>query len=472
MAESWATFGVDLHVDVARPGVGPRRGLTDALREAVRGGRLAPGTRLPSSRSLAADLGIARNTVADAYADLVAEGWLTARQGSGTRVAERAVPVPASAARPARSLRGPAYDLVPGTPDLASFPRAAWLKASRRALAAAPDDALGYGDPRGRVELRTALAGYLARARGVRADPEHILICSGFVHGLMLLGAVLRQRGARTLAVESYGLDVHWDLIDRAGLASAPLPFDERGTRTDELPSTGAGQGGAVGAVLLTPAHQFPMGVPLQPDRRAAVVDWARRTGGLILEDDYDGEFRYDRQPVGALQGLDPDRVVYFGTASKSLAPGLRLGWLALPPDLAPEVIAAKGGADWSCGVLDQLTLAEFLTSGAYDRHVRASRLRYRRRRDQLVSALAARAPSVTATGIAAGFHAVLRLPPCTEQSVVRAAAWHGLAVHGLTSYRHPAATPAPLDALVVGYGTPSDRGWPRALEALCGALP
>ncbi|MGW0568708.1 MocR-like pyridoxine biosynthesis transcription factor PdxR [Streptomyces tauricus] len=476
MAGSWATFGVDLHVEVARTGSGLRRGLTDALREAVRGGRLAPGIRLPSSRSLAADLGIARNTVADAYADLVAEGWLTARQGSGTRVAQRDVPVPASPARRPRSPRGPAYDLVPGTPDLASFPRAEWLKAYRRALTAAPNDALGYGDPRGRVELRTALAGYLARARGVRADPDHILICSGFVHGLMLLGEVLRRRGARTLAVESYGLDVHWDLIERAGLESVPLPFDELGTRTDDLAgsggSVGSGGRGALGGVLLTPAHQFPMGVPLHPYRRAAVVDWARRTGGLILEDDYDGEFRYDRQPVGALQGLDPDRVVYFGTASKALAPGLRLGWLVLPPDVAPEVMAAKGGMDWSCGVLDQLTLAEFLTSGAYDRHVRASRLRYRRRRDQLVAALAARAPSVTATGIAAGFHAVLRLPPGSEQPVVRAAAWHGLAVHGLTSYRHPTATPPPADALIVGYGTPSDSAWPRALETLCGALP
>ncbi|WP_328937796.1 PLP-dependent aminotransferase family protein [Streptomyces tauricus] len=475
MAGSWATFGVDLHVEVARTRSGLRRGLTDALREAVRGGRLSPGIRLPSSRSLAADLGIARNTVADAYADLVAEGWLTARQGSGTRVAQRDVPVPASPARKPRLPRGPAYDLVPGTPDLASFPRAEWLKAYRRALTAAPNDALGYGDPRGRVELRTALAGYLARARGVRADPDHILICSGFVHGLMLLGEVLRRRGARTLAVESYGLDVHRDLIERARLESVPLPFDELGTRTDDLAQHGdggSGGSGTVGGVLLTPAHQFPMGVPLRPDRRAAVVDWARRSGGLILEDDYDGEFRYDRQPVGALQGLDPDRVVYFGTASKALAPGLRLGWLVLPPDVAPEVMAAKGGADWSCGVLDQLTLAEFLSSGAYDRHVRASRLRYRRRRDQLVAALAARAPSVTATGIAAGFHAVLRLPPGTEQSVVRAAAWHGLAVHGLTAYRHPAATPPPADALVVGYGTPSDSAWPRALETLCGALP
>ncbi|MDX2675614.1 MocR-like pyridoxine biosynthesis transcription factor PdxR [Streptomyces sp. NY05-11A] len=463
MPKAWATLGVDLHLEPTGPQL--RRGLTDALREAVRTGRLAPGTRLPSSRSLAVDLGIARNTVADAYADLVAEGWLTARQGSGTQVGDRRVVLPTDASPRRPEDHRPAYDLRPGTPDLASFPRAEWLKAARRALTAAPSDALGYGDPRGRVELRTALAGYLSRARGVRADPERIVVCAGFAHGLKLLSAVLRARGARTIAVESYGLDEHWRLLAATGLAATPLPFDELGTSTGEL------KGRESGAALLTPAHQFPMGVPLHRDRRAAVVDWARRTGGLVLEDDYDGEFRYDRQPVGALQGLDPDHVVYLGTASKSLAPGLRLGWMVLPPGVTEEVAAAKGGVDTS-GVLDQLTLAEFITSGAYDRHVRASRTRYRRRRDALVSALAARAPAIRVTGIAAGLHAVLRLPPGTEPSVVRAAAHRGLAVDGLTPrHRHPDAVTTPLDALVVGYGTPPDHAWSGALDALCGAL-
>ena len=347
MAEHRATSGIDLHLEPAGPGL--RRGLTDALREAVRTGRLAPGTRLPSSRSLAADLGIARNTVADAYGDLVAEGWLTARQGSGTRVAERSVVRPArEAAPPRREPARPAYDLVPGRPDLASFPRAAWLKAARRALARAPHEALGYGDPRGRPELRTALADYLSRARGVRADPERIVICSGFSDGLTLLGAVLRRRGLRSVAVESYGLDTHWNLLHRSGLRTSPLPFDGLGTDTRDM--TGAR------AVLLTPAHQFPMGVPLHPDRRAAVVAWARRTGGLVLDDDYDGEFRYDRQPVGALQGLDPDRVIYLGTASKSLAPGLRIAWMVLPEELVDEVATGKGAVvDWMCGTPDQL---------------------------------------------------------------------------------------------------------------------
>ncbi|MEU1407039.1 PLP-dependent aminotransferase family protein [Streptomyces sp. NPDC005728] len=462
MANSWATLGVDLHLEPAGSS-GLRRGLTDALRDAVRTGRLTPGTRLPSSRSLAADLGIARNTVAEAYADLVAEGWLTARQGSGTRVAERAV-VPSSGAAPRRREPGPpAYSLIPGTPDLASFPRTEWLKAARRALATAPFDALGYGDPHGRPELRTALAGYLARARGVRTDPDTIVITAGFSHALRILGTLLRARGVRAVAVESYGLDVHWGLLRNAGLATPALPYDRLGTDPGPLSDEGA--------VLLTPAHQFPMGTPLHPDRRTAVVEWARRTGGLVLEDDYDGEFRYDRQPVGALQGLDPDRVVYLGTASKSLAPGLRLGWMVLPPSLLEEAIAAKGHID-TCGVLDQLTLAEFLVSGAYDRHVRSSRLRYRRRRDALAAAVADRAPEVTVTGIAAGLHAVLRLPPGTEQSVIQAATWQGLALHGLAFHRHPEAVAEPLDALVVGYGTPPDSAWAGALEALCRVLP
>ncbi|QNP64863.1 PLP-dependent aminotransferase family protein [Streptomyces genisteinicus] len=468
MSDSWATFGADLHLDMSGPRL--RAGLMTALRDAVRSGRLAPGARLPSSRSLAADLGIARNTVADAYAELVAEGWLTARQGSGTRVAPRpaartAPPAPApTRGRPERER--PAHSLMPGRPDVASFPRAAWLKAARRALTAVPDDAFGYGDPRGRPELRTALADYLARARGVHATPERILICSGFVHGLSLVGRTLARRGVRRAAVESYGLDIHWNLLAQAGLALSPLPFDAAGTRPE---APGALHG--AGAVLMTPAHQFPLGVPLSPTGRAAAVDWARRTGGLVLEDDYDGEFRYDRQPVGALQGLDPDRVVYFGTASKSLAPGLRLAWMVLPEPVVGEVLATSGGEARLTGVTDQLTLAEFLTSGAYDRHVRAMRLRYRRRRDDLVDRVRREAPHVRVSGIAAGLHAVLELPPGGEASALRAAAWHGLQVEGLGRYRHPDALPGGPEGLVVGYGTPSDSSWNGTLDVLCHVL-
>ncbi|MFF7179648.1 aminotransferase class I/II-fold pyridoxal phosphate-dependent enzyme [Streptomyces sp. NPDC008121] len=474
MAEDRATFGADLHLELR--GGTLRTGLMDALREAIRSGRLEAGVRLPSSRALAVDLGVARNTVADAYAELVAEGWLTARQGSGTRVARRSVPrrPPAPGARPGAArtpavrppTARPTYSLKPGVPDLASFPRAEWLKASRRALTAAPNEAFGYGDPRGRIELRTVLAEYLARARGVYARPERIVVCSGFVHGLMLMGQVLRARQVRAVAVESYGLDVHGDLLTGAGLRLPALPFDERGTRTEELAAMKD-----VGAVLLTAAHQFPLGGALTPDRRAAVVDWARASGGLVLEDDYDGEFRYDRQPVGALQGLDPERVVYLGTSSKSLAPGLRLAWMVLPEGLVDEVVAAKGAVDWVSSSLEQLTFAEFLASGAYDRHVRAMRLRYRRRRDQLVEAVAAHSPATRVSGIAAGLHAVLELPPGSEPDVLRSAAWQGLALLGVDRFRHPEVTPT-LDGLVVGYATPPDSAWAGALAALCRVLP
>ncbi|QKV94443.1 PLP-dependent aminotransferase family protein [Streptomyces sp. NA02950] len=464
MEDSWAnSVGADLHLDLPR-GAGVRAALICSLRDAVREGRLAPGTRLPSSRSLAVDLGIARNTVADAYGELVAEGWLTARQGSGTRVARRVVtPAPAPPRTPQGAAR-PLFDLTPGSPDVASFPRSAWLSAARRALTAAPNEAFGYGQPRGRPELRRVLADYLARARGVRAAPERIVVCAGFTQGLAVLSRALRQAGHREVAVESYGLDIHWNVMGRAGLDTVPLPVDGRGAQVAEL--------GGVRAVLLTPAHQFPTGVSLDPDRRAEVVDWAARTGGLVLEDDYDGEFRYDRQPVGALQGLDPERVVYLGTASKSLAPALRIAWMVVPDHLMDALLALKGAGEWQSGVLDQLTLAEFIDSGAYDRHVRGMRLRYRRRRDQLVAALAERAPGVRVTGIAAGLHAVLDLPPGTERSVVQGAAWQGLALQGLARFRHPESGPERRDALVFAYGTPPDHAFSGAVEALCRVLP
>ena len=464
-------FGADLLVELSGPKL--RAGLTDALREAVRTGRLAPGTRLPASRSLAADLGISRNTVTESYAELVAEGWLSAQQGSGTWVARRAVARTAApaAARARPTQRRPTYGLLPGSPDLTDFPRMQWLSAARRALTAAPHEAFGYGDALGRVELRTALADYLARARGVYAEPERVVICSGFHHGLTLMAQALRARRVQAVAVESYGLDLYRDLLTGAGLRTPPLYVDEYGARTDELARLRG-----VGAVLMTPAHQYPTGVALSPDRRSAAVNWARATGGLILEDDYDGEFRYDRQPVGALQGLDRERVVYFGSVSKSLAPGLRLGWMVLPEELVPEIVTAKAHGDYMSSALEQLTLAEFIASGAYDRHVRSMRLRYRRRRDQLVAALAQRAPGIRVTGMAAGLQAVLELPRGTERTVVEAAARQGLAVSGIAQFCYEVADAGwqlpERDALVVNYAAPSDSAWAGALDALCRVMP
>jgi GntR family transcriptional regulator / MocR family aminotransferase len=457
--KTWAISGVDLHLDLVGHRV--RAGLESALREAAQTGRLAPGTRLPSSRALATDLGIARNTVAEAYAQLVAEGWLTARQGSGTHVAGPSGAAAASAPVTAAVGSG-RYDLRPGLPDLSAFPRAAWLSAARRSLAAAPSRALAYGDPRGAPELRAALAVYLARARGVRADPGRIVVCAGFTQGLALLYEVLPAFGVRRIAVEEYGRPGPAECLAAAGLSPVMLGVDDGGAVLDGAPDADA--------MLITPAHQFPLGSVLIPRRRAAAARWAADQGGLIIEDDYDGEFRYDRQPLGALQALAPEHVIYAGTASKTLAPGLRLGWLVLPARLVEAVAAAKRRTDGGTGAFEQLTLAEFITSGAYDRHVRRARLAYRRRRDRLVAALARHAPGVRVTGIAAGLHAVAELPPGrAEDQVVAHAAARGVAVDALGEYALRDHTRGP--ALVIGYATPAEHAYTAALARLTAAI-
>ena len=460
-AISGGAGGLDLHLDLTGSRV--RAGLEAALREAVRGGRLQPGTKLPSSRALAADLGVARNTVADAYSQLVAEGWLAAGQGSGTWVAERAGTAPAAAAVPAAAqARRVRYDLRTGVPDVSAFPRPAWLAAARKALIAAPSEALSYGDPRGLPELRAALAGYLARTRGLVVTPDRVVVCAGFSQGLELLCEALRARGATTLAVEEYGYERHWRIARDKGLELTPLPVDAGGAVLGELRGAEA--------VLLTPTHQFPFGVSLAPARRRQAADWAAATGGLIIEDDYDGELRYDRPAVGALQALAPERVAYVGTASKSLVPGLRLGWLVLPGYLAGQVAEAKGAVGRFSSSIDQLTLAEFIGSGAYDRQVRRARLAYRRRRDRLVAAVRRDAPQVRVTGIAAGLHALLRLPPGQrEEDLLARAARHGLAVEGLGEYAMGSHHAGP--ALVVGYATPPPHAYSTAIARLCAVL-
>jgi GntR family transcriptional regulator / MocR family aminotransferase len=461
-AASLAT-GLDLHLELAGPRV--RAALEEALRQAVQTGRLAAGTRLPASRTLAADLGIARNTVADAYGQLVAEGWLMARQGSGTHVAEHgpagSAPRMAATDGPAEQL-APRYSLKPGLPDLSDFPRAAWLSAARRALAAAPSAAFGYGDPRGRPELRAALASYLARARGVRATADQIVICSGFTQGLSLLGRVLASCGAAAMAVEAYGHRHHREVIEAHGLSARPVPVDAHGAVIDQVPDCPA--------LLLTPAHQFPLGVSLAPERRQQAVQWAAHGGSVVIEDDYDGEFRYDRRAIGAMQALAPEHVIYAGTASKTLSPAVRLAWLVVPHRLLADVVSAKCLTGRHGSSLDELTLAELIGSGGYDRHVRRSRLRYQRRRDRLIGALARVLPEPSVTGVAAGMHVVLNLPPGVgEAEVVAAAAARGLVLEGMRSYR-PAEIAYP-PSLVLGYGTPPAHAFTTAVTRLCAVL-
>ncbi|WP_371670363.1 PLP-dependent aminotransferase family protein [Streptomyces sp. NBC_00289] len=453
MDDFWSGVGVDLHLEPDAAD-GRRAGLERALREAVRDGRLTPGTRLPATRRLATELGISRGTAKAAYDQLVAEGYLTARQGSGTEVASLPsldARAPGSAAR----ARVPRLDLRPGSPDVGTFPAAAWLRALRRAIATAPSLAYDYGDPRGRIELRTALSGYLGRARGVVAPPERIVITSGYVQGLSLLTRVLDGAG---IAMEDPGLPFHREVVRRGGGTVLPVRVDELGAVTEGLDRAAA--------VVLTPAHQYPTGVTLHPERRRALTDWARARGGLIVEDDYDGEFRYDRQPVGALQGMAPGQVAYLGTASKTLGPALRLGWMVLPPHLVDAVADAKLHSDHHTETIGQLALAELIDSHAYDRHVRACRLRYRRRRDQLLYRLGPRRP---VRGIAAGLHALVEV--ADETAVLARAEEEGLAVGHLGDHWHAPGGAGRPQGLVVGYGTPRERMFPEALDVLVKVL-
>jgi GntR family transcriptional regulator / MocR family aminotransferase len=474
MRKPWAGLGLDLHLELSA-GPGVRAGLEDALREAVRSGRLPPGTRLPSSRALAADLGLARGTVSQTYEQLVAEGYLTSRPGSGTCVAVLPGPVPEPAraepvTRPPRragseSLETIGFDLRPGLPDLSSFPRAGWLAATRRVLGSAPNAAFGYGPWQGHLELRETLAEYLGRARGVVTTPERVVVCAGFGQALAQVGMVLHHEDARVVGVEEPFLPEYVRDLRRAGFGVRPIPVDDEGLRVAELAATPAD------AMLVTPAHQYPLGVTLSPRRRADLVAWADRTGGLIIEDDYDGEFRYDRQPVGALQGLHPDRIIYGGTTSKSLAPGLRLAWLALPARHADALRALGADADPAVSVIDQLVLADLIRSGELDRHLRRARLRYRRRRDRVATALAADLPDLRLSGIAAGLQTVILLPEDgpSEAEVVASVNGRGVAIDGVSGYyASPGRSPR---GLVLGYATPAEHGFEPALRALVTAL-
>ena len=438
--------------------------LEDGLREAVRSGRLAAHSRLPATRALAADLGVSRRLVVDAYAQLLAEGYLLARRGAGTFVAGAAT---AGAARAAEPEPGPpAFDFFPGYPDLASFPRGAWLRAMRETLREAPDRALGYPDPRGAAELRSALAGHLRRVRGVAADPGAIVVCSGAAQGFVLLARAL---ATPRLAVEDPGLPTHRAILAAQGATLLALPVDEEGACVAELAPLAA-RGGAIDAVLVTPAHQSPTGVALSPARRAALLGWAGEGGGLIVEDDYDAEYRYDRAPLAAMQGLAPDRVVYMGTVSKTLAPALRLGWLVLPPRLLDAVVGEKALADNGCPTLEQLALARLIESGAYDRHLRTARRRYRARRDALVRALARHLPGARVTGLAAGLHAIVRLGRAVDGlALARAARRRSVGIYPL-GYAYMDIR-AVHDGLVLGYANLAEPAIEEGIRRLARAL-
>jgi GntR family transcriptional regulator/MocR family aminotransferase len=426
--------------------------LEQALREEIRSGRLRPGTRLPSSRALAGQLAISRGVVVEAYAQLTAEGYLISAQGAPTRVAPSASaerpPVPATSLEPRRL-----YDFAPDLPDLTAFPRQQWLRSARSVLRQAPFAALGHGDPRGAPELRNELMAYLGRARSAAPEPEHTAICAGFAHGFAALCRVLRARGLERIAVEEPGARLHRLVASAAGLEPVPTRVDELGISVPELAQTGCE------VVVLTPSHQYPTGGVLGPERRAALLEWAEEEDALLVEDDYDAELRHDRGPVGALQGLAPERVCQIGSLSLRLAPALRIGWILSPSWLTGALTYELGLAGGAPPVLDQLALSDFIARGELDRHLRRMRGRYRDRRNALLAVLAEELPEARVQGIAAGTFLLASLDGEPDLgAVVRAAAARGVEVQPADSSR---------PGLVLGYGNLAEPAIERGIRLL-----
>jgi GntR family transcriptional regulator / MocR family aminotransferase len=470
MTIQWSGLGPELLLRLDRGSGQPLRAqLETGLRQAIRSGRLHEGERLPSSRELARELGISRGLVQECYAQLLSEGYLTSQVGSATRVATGAYPVPPE---PAPSPEPPPRliaDFRSGVPDLASFPRNDWVWATRQACGSVASADLSYGDPRGSAALRTVVAGYLRRVRAAAAEPERVIVSAGFAQGLGLVLRALARAGVRCAAFEDPGYgsaetDESLRAAQAAGLRLVHVTVDEHGIDVAALGASGAQ------VVVVTPAHQSPTGVVLAAGRRQALVDWAGRNDAFIVEDDYDSEFRYDREPIGVLQGLAPDRVFTIGTASKALAPAVRLGWVLAPPSLAEAVAAEKLISDRGSSTLDQLALAALIRSGRYDRHLRRMRVIYARRRARLIAALGRHAPAVRLTGLAAGFHAVAHLrASADEQAVVAAARERLVGLYGISRYRASGVAAAPQ--LVMGFGNVGERAIEAGIAAVADLL-
>jgi GntR family transcriptional regulator/MocR family aminotransferase len=437
--------------------------LERALRTGIQNGRFRPAMLLPSSRVLAADLGVSRRLVVEAYEQLLNEGYLSSRPGASTAVAQRNV-TPLRSNRMPEEVREVRYDFRPGRPDPSLFPRRAWLSAMRRVLRSAPPSLLGYPNPAGAPDVRAAIAEFLNRSRGTQGSATDIILCTGFAQGMRLAGEILRARGVRRIAVENPGQAFESTEVRATGLELVPVPVDEYGMCVERLKRL------RVSAVYVTPTHQYPTGAVLSPARRAALLEWAKVASAFVIEDDYDGEFRYDRDPVGALQGLSPDRVIYIGSISKILAPALRIGWLLSPPSLTQEITQAKLAADRGSGALEQAAFAEFIRCGDLDRHLRRSRLIYKNKRTLLAETLGAHLPGMVLRGVAAGLHLTVELPAgINESALVEQAAKHGIRVHGLRAYRARRGREAP--AILLGYCQLSERNLVQGATKLAALL-
>ncbi|MGA4841742.1 PLP-dependent aminotransferase family protein [Streptomyces sp. G45] len=439
------------------------------LRKEIAEGILHPGTRLPSSRRLADDLGVSRSVVVEAFGQLVAEGYLEAVQGAGTRVVEHLEAAPPRPVVPALLDDGPEgqvpdvrWDLRPGGRNVPAFPRREWLSCYQRVLNRADPTDHGYPPLAGLPGLREELARCLGRLRGVRADADQVMVVAGFAQTLGLVCAMLAQDGVEALAIEDPGHPGQRQFVRDSGLRPVPLPVDAEGVDVDALAASGAR------AVLVTPAHQFPTGVTLSARRREALARWARERDGLVIEDDYDGGLWYEQggpRPL-ALQRDLPDRVVYAGTASKSLVPGLRLGWVAAPRPLLAALLGVRARHDLGTDTLTQLAFAELLRSGLFDRHLRRLNSRCRGRREALEQAVRTHLPGAVVVGRAAGLHAYVRLPPqVDEQAVVAGALARSVLVRGGAAFHAGARRCRP--ALVVGHAHLPTSGLADAVRVL-----
>jgi GntR family transcriptional regulator/MocR family aminotransferase len=448
---------LDLQIDLSSaPGRSLRARLEHTLREAARSGRLAADQRLPSSRQLALDLGVSRGVVVDTYAQLAAEGYLRTARGGGTRVAPAVARPREPAAAPPCPIRV-RYDLGPFHPSLSAIPRRMLAAALARVMRDAPDQRLGLIDPAGALELRGALSAYLGRVRGILATAEQIVITSGTRHGFSLTWQALAAMGVKRVAVESPGWRGVTDTVMAAGLSPVHVPVDDDGLCVDGLPEL------HVDAVAVAPAHQYPTGAVLSAERRTALLDWARSTTGFVVEDDFDAEYRYDHRSLGALQGLAPERVIYAGSTSKTLAPCLRMGWVAAPPAVRERIIALQETAGTLPAPVVQLALADLLERGELDRHLRRQRRRYREQRAALLSALESELPGSRVRGAAAGLYAVIDLPEeCDEAAVLAAARARGISLEGRGT-----AVPG----LVLGYANVTTTEIRAAVEELAASI-
>jgi GntR family transcriptional regulator/MocR family aminotransferase len=441
---------LELALDRARPLTAQ---VEEQIRDLIRSGALAAGARLPSTRALADDLGVSRGVVVSAYAQLAAEGFIRLRRGAAPLVAVTGRAAEPVAYDPEFPLARARYNLRPDLPDLGLFPRADWLRSCRRSLAHAANADLSYGSPFGARHLRSRLAPFLARTRGVLADPDRTGIFSGATHALLVLGAVLRAAGAVRVGVEDPSHRWRIRVLAASGIEVVGIPTDEHGVRVDAL--------GDVDAVLVSPDHSFPNGVVLSPARRSALVDWAADGDRLVIEDDHDGHFRYGGIHAGALQALAPEHVAYVGSASALLAPAVRLGWAVLPARLVPPVADRLFATALATSRLSQFALAEMIEGGYLDRHLRRSHAAYKRRRAVLLRSLARHFPDAEVGGAPVGLFVPVRM--AGEARLLQRARKRWIALDGLNEHGF---TPQP-SGLVLGFAGSPEPALRRALAEL-----